>query len=149
MAVRPPRQKSKSRQGQMCSLHQAFPKAFSPSGSHSPEGDPGHFKQEPRSCCLIAVVVFIRHEDNFFYTLKGNDGRNLIMGTQRHCNRHADRSPGRVWRVTLPEWTSTHRPVTDTCVCCCQIQQWTDDMSSALQSLWIFFLINAKWKHVK
>ena len=74
----------------------AFPSAFSPGVPHSPEGDPGHFKHEPRSCCLIAVVVFIRHEDNFFYTLKGNDGRNLIMGMEGHCNRHADRGPGRV-----------------------------------------------------
>lgn len=33
-----------------------------------PERNPSQLKQEPSSRRLLAVVVFIRHEDNLFYT---------------------------------------------------------------------------------
>lgn len=33
-----------------------------------PERNPSQFKHEPSGRCLFAVVVFIRHENNFLYS---------------------------------------------------------------------------------
>lgn len=54
-----------------------------PQALHSPEGDPSHIKHEPGSGGLLAIVVLIRHEYNFFDTLKGNKAGSPVSTVQR------------------------------------------------------------------
>lgn len=47
---------------------QARPRAFLHQFPDPPERNPSQFKQESGGRCLLTVVVFIRHENDFFYT---------------------------------------------------------------------------------
>lgn len=53
------------------------------------ERNPSQFKQKPSSRRLLAVMVFIRHENNLFYTCLNDELRTFITWEQGHIHTAA------------------------------------------------------------
>lgn len=77
------------------------PPTLPPSSSQVPEGHPSHIKQAPRGRHLIAVMVFVRYENNFFYTFKGNSSRSSPVSIDTQTDTQGQTEP-RSARDELP-----------------------------------------------
>lgn len=124
--VRHHKEKWNIRQGRGCFFISPSYRLPLPSSSDLPEGNPSHIKQEPGSGCLIAIMVFIRHENNFFDTLKGNNRRSPITTCAQSTATDTQKQTGPwycSWLITFSQCACTQCPVTEIYIRCFRIQQ--------------------------